>query len=182
MKKPMTAYKMAKSMGTTYKKPGDLITRMNSLKSAPRKFKLDPAGSTDNAKPRKVANPAIIKGQQAVLSKPYNEKPRYKFVSGKDNEKDKGKKESKKHEKSESKAVEKKENKKMKDCGMKMKKTSAIKTTGSYKGKSNALGGGGRFAQLAAKTGSPAIAAMIGRKKYGNKKMASMAVAGKKKA
>ncbi len=61
-----------------------------------------------------------------------------------------------------------------------------IKTTGTYKGKSNKLGGGGRFAQVAAKAGGgkkgAAIAAMVGRKKYGAKKMASMAAKGKKRA
>lgn len=46
--------------------------------------------------------------------------------------------------------------------------------------KSMKLGGGGRFAELAAKT-SPTIAASIGRKKYGKKKMAAMATKGKKK-
>ena len=46
--------------------------------------------------------------------------------------------------------------------------------------KSMKLGGGGRFAKLAKET-SPAIAAAIGRKKYGNKKMASMAAKGKTK-
>ena len=46
--------------------------------------------------------------------------------------------------------------------------------------KSMKLGGGGRFAKLAAKVG-PAVAAAIGRKKYGNKKMASMAAKGKTK-
>lgn len=43
------------------------------------------------------------------------------------------------------------------------------------------LGGGGRFAKLAKKVGSPALAAYIGRKKYGAKKMASMAAKGKKR-
>lgn len=61
-----------------------------------------------------------------------------------------------------------------------------IKTTGTYQGKSNNLGGGGRFAQLAAKAGGgakgAAIAAAIGRKKYGNKKMAQMAAKGRKRA
>ena len=60
----------------------------------------------------------------------------------------------------------------------------AVKTTGTYKGKSNVLGGGGRFAQVAAKAGGgakgAAIAAAIGRAKYGNKKMSEMAQAGKK--
>ncbi len=62
---------------------------------------------------------------------------------------------------------------------------STIKKTGSYKGKPNKLGGGGRFAQVAAKAGGgkkgAAIAAAIGRRKYGAKKMASMAAKGRKK-
>lgn len=61
-----------------------------------------------------------------------------------------------------------------------------IKTTGTYQGKSNKLGGGGRFAQLAAKAGGgakgAAIAAAIGRKKYGAKKMAQMSAKGRKRA
>ncbi len=60
-----------------------------------------------------------------------------------------------------------------------------VKTTGTYKGKSNKLGGGGRFAQVAAKAGGgkkgAAIAAAIGRKKYGAKKMSVMAAAGRKR-
>ncbi len=60
----------------------------------------------------------------------------------------------------------------------------AIKTTGTFKGKSNRLGGGGRFAQLAAKAGGgakgAAIAAAAGRAKYGAKKMAQMSAAGRK--
>lgn len=47
--------------------------------------------------------------------------------------------------------------------------------------KSMKPGGGGRFAKLAAKVG-PAVAAEIGRKKYGKKKMAEMAEKGKKRA
>lgn len=43
------------------------------------------------------------------------------------------------------------------------------------------LGSGGRFKALAKKVGSPALAAFIGRKKYGNKKMSSMAAKGKKR-
>ena len=46
--------------------------------------------------------------------------------------------------------------------------------------KSMKLGGGGRFEKLAAKVG-PAVAASIGMKKYGKKKMASMAAKGKTK-
>ncbi len=62
-------------------------------------------------------------------------------------------------------------------------KKTAIKTTGSFKGKPNKLGGGGRFAQLAEKAGGEkgeAIAAAVGRKKYGKKKFQAMAVKGKK--
>lgn len=43
------------------------------------------------------------------------------------------------------------------------------------------VGGGGRFAALAAKVG-PAVAASIGRKKYGKKGMAKMAAKGRKRA
>lgn len=61
--------------------------------------------------------------------------------------------------------------------------TRGIKTTGSFHGKSNALGGGGRFAQLAAKAGGgakgAAIAAAVGRAKYGAAKMGRMAAAGR---
>jgi hypothetical protein len=64
----------------------------------------------------------------------------------------------------------------------------AIKKTGTFKGKSNKLGGGGRFAQVvaAAKKGGAknpqAVAAMMGRKKYGASKMAKMAAAGRVRA
>lgn len=53
------------------------------------------------------------------------------------------------------------------------------KKTGTFHGKSNKLGGGGRFAQMEAKGASPALAAFIGRKIYGKKKMAKMAAKGK---
>ena len=43
--------------------------------------------------------------------------------------------------------------------------------------KSMELGGGGKFAALSKKVGSPALAAFIGRKKYGAKKMSMMASA-----
>lgn len=55
-----------------------------------------------------------------------------------------------------------------------------LKTTGTFAGKSNKLGGGGRFSQLEAQGKSPALAAFIGRKKYGNKQMAEMSSKGKK--
>ncbi len=55
---------------------------------------------------------------------------------------------------------------------------SKIKKTGKFEGKSNKLGGGGRFKQLVAQGKSPALAAFIGRKKYGAKKMASLSAKG----
>lgn len=61
-----------------------------------------------------------------------------------------------------------------------------MKTTGTYKGKSNKLGGGGRFSQVEAaakKSGAAnpaAVAAMAGRAKYGATKMAQMAAKGRK--
>lgn len=66
----------------------------------------------------------------------------------------------------------------------------AIKTSGSYKGKSNKLGGGGRFAQVTDKLKSKgyssdrakAIAASAGRKKLGKAKMQKLAAAGRKRA
>ena len=47
--------------------------------------------------------------------------------------------------------------------------------------KSMKPGGGGRFQKLAKKT-SPALAAYIGRKKYGKKKFQKMASKGRKRA
>jgi hypothetical protein len=43
------------------------------------------------------------------------------------------------------------------------------------------LGGGGRFAAMVASGKSPALAASIGRKKYGSEKMEDMAAAGRKR-
>lgn len=57
-----------------------------------------------------------------------------------------------------------------------------IKKTGSSEGQPNTLGGGGRFKQMVASGKSPALAAFIGRKMYGKKKMASMSAKGKKKS
>lgn len=59
---------------------------------------------------------------------------------------------------------------------------STTKKTGKFEGKSNKLGGGGRFAQMEASGKSPALAAFIGRKLYGKKKMSKMALKGRKKA
>lgn len=55
-----------------------------------------------------------------------------------------------------------------------------IKKTGSTGGQPNTPGGGGRFKQMVAKTGSPALAAFIGRKKYGAKAMSKMSASGRK--
>lgn len=65
----------------------------------------------------------------------------------------------------------------------------AIKKTGTYKGKSNKLGGGGRFAQVVDKLkakGIPmkrakAIAANQGRTKYGKKRFQKMAATGRRR-
>ena len=61
----------------------------------------------------------------------------------------------------------------------------AKKMPKTYKGKSTKLGGGGRFAklkdELKGKVSNPgAVAASIGRKKYGAKKMAKMSAKGRK--
>jgi len=65
-----------------------------------------------------------------------------------------------------------------------------IKKTGTYRGKSNKIGGGGRFAQVVnaiEKKGvsakrAKAIAASAGRKKYGKKRFQKMAATGKRRA
>ncbi len=44
------------------------------------------------------------------------------------------------------------------------------------------LGSGGRFAAMVKKVGSPALAAYIGRRRYGASKMASMAAKGRRGA
>lgn len=49
-------------------------------------------------------------------------------------------------------------------------------------GKSMRPGGGGRFAKMVASGKSPALAAYIGRRKYGAKKMASFSAKGRKRA
>ena len=51
----------------------------------------------------------------------------------------------------------------------------------TFKGKSMKPGGGGRFAKMVASGKSPALAAFIGRKKYGKAKFQKFAKAGKKK-
>ncbi len=54
-----------------------------------------------------------------------------------------------------------------------------LKKTGTTDGKSNATGGGGRFQQLVNQGKSPALAAFIGRKKFGKKTFSAMAAKGK---
>lgn len=58
-------------------------------------------------------------------------------------------------------------------------KTGTTQKTGSYKGQSNAPGGGGRFKQMTDSGVSPALASYIGRKKFGASTMAKMAAKGK---
>lgn len=58
-------------------------------------------------------------------------------------------------------------------------KTGTTQKTGSYKGQSNAVGGGGRFKQMTDSGVSPGLAAYIGSKKYGASRMSKMAAAGK---
>jgi hypothetical protein len=55
----------------------------------------------------------------------------------------------------------------------------AIKKTGSFQGQPNKLGGGGRFKQMVAQGKSPALAAYIGKRRYGAKAMAKMSAAGR---
>ncbi len=57
-----------------------------------------------------------------------------------------------------------------------------IKKTGDFQGSINSLGGGGRFKQMVASGKSPALAAFIGSKMYGKKKMATMSAKGRTKA
>lgn len=65
---------------------------------------------------------------------------------------------------------------------------SAKKMPKTYKGRSTALGGGGRFrmvADRAARSGArdpEAVAAAVGRRKYGAERMARMAAAGRRRA
>ena len=61
-------------------------------------------------------------------------------------------------------------------------KSKKLKNTGTFQGKSNKLGGGGRFKQLVAQGKSPALAAFIGRKSLGKAKFQKLAAAGKKRA
>ena len=62
-----------------------------------------------------------------------------------------------------------------------MKAADVIKKKGTTYGKSNKLGGGGRSQQLKDKGMSGALIAWIGDRKYGKKKMESMAKKGEEK-
>lgn len=53
-----------------------------------------------------------------------------------------------------------------------------VQKTGTTDGKPNNLGGGGRFQQMVNQGKSPALAAFIGRKMYGKKRMSKMASKG----
>ena len=70
----------------------------------------------------------------------------------------------------------------------KKKEKSEMKKPKTYKGKSLKLGGGGQFAKLKDKLAKKgvrnpaAVAAKVGRTKYGAKKMSKMAAAGRKRA
>lgn len=57
----------------------------------------------------------------------------------------------------------------------------SIKKTGSFEGKSNKLGGGGRFKQLVSQGKSSALAAYIGRKSLGKAKFQKLAAKGRSK-
>lgn len=61
-------------------------------------------------------------------------------------------------------------------------KAAGIRHAGTFKGKSNAVGGGGRFAQLRAQGKSPALAAFIGRQSLGKSKFQALAVKGRARA
>ncbi len=52
----------------------------------------------------------------------------------------------------------------------------------TFKGKSMAAGGGGRFAKMMAEGVPAGVAAAMGRKKYGAKKMAEWSAKGRKRA
>lgn len=57
--------------------------------------------------------------------------------------------------------------------------TGTTQKTGSFAGKSNALGGGGRAAQLKANGMSGALIGFLGRRKYGSKAMSQMSAKGR---
>ena len=73
--------------------------------------------------------------------------------------------------------------KSMKKCKSIKKKSSGIKKTGKFEGKSNRLGGGGRFKQVEAKARASGAKnpAMVGRRSLGKAKFQRLATAGKKR-
>lgn len=65
---------------------------------------------------------------------------------------------------------------------MALQASDVLKKKGTTDGKSNRLGGGGRFKQMEKKGMSDALIAWIGDRRHGKKKMAKMAATGKKRA
>lgn len=61
-----------------------------------------------------------------------------------------------------------------------MKASDIIKKSGKTDGKSNKLGGGGRFQQMKKKGMSSALVAWIGDRRHGKKQMAKWAAKGRK--
>lgn len=65
---------------------------------------------------------------------------------------------------------------------MSLKAKDVLRKTGKTDGKSNRLGGGGRFRQMEKQGKSDALIAWIGDRRHGKKKMAKMAAAGRKRS
>lgn len=65
---------------------------------------------------------------------------------------------------------------------MALKAHDVLKHSGKTGGKSNKLGGGGRFKQMERQGKSDALIAWIGRRKHGAKAMAKMSAKGRKRA
>ena len=63
-----------------------------------------------------------------------------------------------------------------------MKASDVLKKKGETDGKSNKLGGGGRFKQMEKKGMSDKLIAWIGRRKHGAKAMAKMSAAGRERS
>lgn len=65
---------------------------------------------------------------------------------------------------------------------MAVKAADFVKKTGKTDGKSNRLGGGGRFKQMEKQGKSDKLIAWIGDRRHGKKEMGKMAAAGRKRA
>jgi hypothetical protein len=180
-------------------KPGEMITKMNKMKAgywgANSFGGKGWGGESSDKNPKPIPSVVAMNNIKYAYPKQGVKKGmKHKKMSMKQWEKssmdakaDKagkhGKEGSAKDLKADKKALAK-VNLKKKGCGMAYKKK-GIKTTGKSFGKSNRLGGGGRFAQVAAKAGGgkkgAAIAAMVGRKSLGKKKFQELAAKGRKK-